>query len=66
MIPIALDPADTDALYKQIADRVRAAVIAGTLAPGTRLPSSRTLSAQLGVARSAVLGRGRRRCEVDA
>ncbi len=54
MIPIALDPADTDALYKQIADRVRAAVIAGTLAPGTRLPSSRTLSAQLGVARGTV------------
>jgi GntR family transcriptional regulator/MocR family aminotransferase len=54
MIPIALDPADTGALYKQIADRVRAAVIAGTLAPGTRLPSSRALSAQLGVARGTV------------
>ena len=54
MIPIALDPADTGALYLQIANRVRAAVVAGTLAPGTRLPSSRALSAQLGVARGTV------------
>ena len=51
---IALDPADTQALYQQIANRVRAAVVAGTLAPGTRLPSSRALSAQLGVARGTV------------
>lgn len=54
MIPIALDPADTAALFHQIANRVRAAVVAGTLAPGTRLPSSRALSAQLGVARGTV------------
>ena len=54
MIPIELDPADTGALFQQIAHRVRAAVVAGTLAPGTRLPSSRALSAQLGVARGTV------------
>jgi GntR family transcriptional regulator/MocR family aminotransferase len=54
MIPIALDPADTGALFQQIANRMRAAVVAGTLAPGTRLPSSRALSAQLGVARGTV------------
>jgi GntR family transcriptional regulator/MocR family aminotransferase len=54
MIEIALDPADTSALYQQIADRVRAAVVFGTIAPGTRLPSSRALSAQLGVARGTV------------
>ncbi len=54
MITIALDPDDTAALYQQIANRVRAAVVAGTLAPGTRLPSSRALSAQLGVARGTV------------
>ncbi len=54
MIEIVLDPADTSALYQQIADRVRVAAIAGTIAPGTRLPSSRALSAQLGVARGTV------------
>ena len=54
MIPIELDPTDTAALYQQIANRVRTAVVGGTLAPGTRLPSSRALSAQLGVARGTV------------
>lgn len=54
MVAIALDPNDPAALYRQIADRVRAAVVAGTLAAGTRLPSSRALSAQLGVARGTV------------
>ena len=49
MIEIVLDPTDTSALYQQIADRVRVAAIAGTIAPGTRLPSSRALSARLGV-----------------
>ncbi|MEI7711972.1 MAG: PLP-dependent aminotransferase family protein [Rhodospirillales bacterium] len=54
MIEIVLDPTDTSALYQQIADRVRVAAIAGTIAPGTRLPSSRALSARLGVARGTV------------
>ncbi len=54
MIAIALDPADPNALYRQIAARIRAAVVAGTIAPGTRLPSSRTLAAQLEVARGTV------------
>ena len=51
---ITLDPDDQEAIYLQIARRVRAAVIEGTLAPGTRLPSGRALAAQLGVARGTV------------
>ncbi len=51
---ITLDPDDQAALYLQIANRIRAGVVAGTLAPGTRLPSGRALAAQLGVARGTV------------
>jgi GntR family transcriptional regulator/MocR family aminotransferase len=52
--PIKLDPEDREALYLQIANRVRSAIVAGTLAPGTRLPGGRALAAQLGVARGTV------------
>jgi GntR family transcriptional regulator/MocR family aminotransferase len=38
----------------QIAARLRTAIATGTLAAGARLPSARTLSAQLGVARGTV------------
>ena len=51
---ITLDPDDRDALYLQIANRVRAAIVTGTLTPGTRLPGGRALAAQLGVARGTV------------
>ena len=38
----------------QIATRLRAAIAAGALAPGARLPSARALADQLGVARGTV------------
>jgi GntR family transcriptional regulator / MocR family aminotransferase len=53
-LPITLDAADTAPLYQQIANRVRAMVAAGQLAPGARLPSARALAAQLGIARGTV------------
>ncbi len=53
-VSIALDPDDQEAIYLQIARRIRAAVIAGAIAPGRRLPSGRALAAQLGVARGTV------------
>jgi GntR family transcriptional regulator/MocR family aminotransferase len=53
-VPIVLDPADTAPLYLQIASRLRAAVAAGTLSAGARLPSARTLAAQLGITRGTV------------
>ena len=53
-LPITLDPADTQPLYLQIADRLRTAVAAGLLAPGARLPSARGLANQLAVARGTV------------
>ncbi|MCI0569628.1 MAG: PLP-dependent aminotransferase family protein [Myxococcaceae bacterium] len=41
-------------LHRQLSERVRAAILAGTLAPGSRLPSTRTLARDLGVSRSTV------------
>ena len=40
---------------RQIADQVRAHVVAGTLAPGDRLPSVRQLAAQVPVNQNTVL-----------
>ncbi|MHB1223599.1 MAG: GntR family transcriptional regulator, partial [Gemmatimonadaceae bacterium] len=41
-------------LYLQIYRRVRSAVLAGALAPGSRLPSARTFASDLGVSRNTV------------
>ncbi|OZD08613.1 GntR family transcriptional regulator [Rhodococcus sp. 06-235-1A] len=58
MLPISLsitiDRADTRTLPVQLADRIRAAIDNGELRPQSRLPSTRALSADLGVARAVV------------
>src|SRR5919106_1248794 len=41
-------------LYRQIHGRIAAAVLDGRLAPGARLPSARSLAAQLSIARGTV------------
>src|SRR5450755_4577840 len=51
---ITLDPGEPGPLYLQIATRLRSAIAIGALSAGARLPSARTLSAQLGVARGTV------------
>jgi GntR family transcriptional regulator/MocR family aminotransferase len=43
------------ALHEQLESRLREMVRSGQLAPGTRLPSSRSLAAELGVSRGVVL-----------
>jgi GntR family transcriptional regulator / MocR family aminotransferase len=53
-IPVSLRREAPQPLYVQIARQVRAAVDEGRLAAGTRLPSSRTLAARLGVSRGVV------------
>lgn len=40
--------------YARICDRIRSAIVSGALAPNARLPSSRTLAQDLGVARNTV------------
>ncbi len=42
-------------LYRQLYDAVRRAVLEGRLPPGTRLPPSRTLAAELGCSRNTVM-----------
>ena len=51
-LPITLDRSGTHPLGTQLADQVRARITSGALAAGTRLPSSRALASDLGVARS--------------
>ena len=53
-LDLVLDPNEPGPLYRQIATRLRASITAGTLSPGARLPSSRSLAAQLGIARGTV------------
>jgi GntR family transcriptional regulator / MocR family aminotransferase len=51
---ITLDREAGGPLSQQIANRLRDAVAMGTLPPGARLPSARSLAGQLGVARGTV------------
>ncbi|HWL45849.1 MAG TPA: FadR/GntR family transcriptional regulator [Ilumatobacter sp.] len=52
--PIAFDPLARETISAQIRDQLLQRIIAGTLAPGTRVPSERDLSEQFGVARTSV------------
>lgn len=52
MLPLRLDRSSPEPLTAQVAGRIRDLVARGTLARGDRLPSSRALAAELGVARA--------------
>jgi GntR family transcriptional regulator/MocR family aminotransferase len=51
---LALVPGDEIPLYRQICEHMRAAIRAGQLRPGDRVPSARDLAAQFGTARGTV------------
>jgi GntR family transcriptional regulator/MocR family aminotransferase len=51
---LALDGASPMPFYRQIYSRIAGAVLDGRLAPGARLPSARSLAAQLSIARGTV------------
>jgi GntR family transcriptional regulator / MocR family aminotransferase len=51
-LPVTLDRTAGGSLGVQLSGRIRDLVVAGTLARGDRLPSSRALAAELGVSRS--------------
>ena len=50
-----LDPQSTEPLYRQVYDRLRQGILSGNLAPGLKLPSTRALATDLGVARNTVM-----------
>ncbi len=45
----------TGALYQQLYQSLRSAILAGQLAPGTRLPATRAMARELGISRNTVL-----------
>ncbi|HEY3148591.1 MAG TPA: PLP-dependent aminotransferase family protein, partial [Dongiaceae bacterium] len=51
---LALDETSPEPLFRQIHARIASAVLDGRLAPGARLPSARSLAAQLSIARGTV------------
>ncbi|WP_322104579.1 PLP-dependent aminotransferase family protein [Paraburkholderia sp. J41] len=50
-----LDKRSAEPAYRQLLQLMQQAILTGRLAPGTKLPSSRTLAGDLGVARNTVL-----------
>ena len=53
-LEISLDRASAAPLYRQIYERLRGAIGRGTLPPGERLPSARSLASQLVTARGTI------------
>jgi GntR family transcriptional regulator len=51
---VAIDPTSDRPVFKQIADRLRAAIVSGDLLAGARLPSEQALMDTYGVARGTV------------
>jgi DNA-binding transcriptional MocR family regulator len=58
LIPIKLqdEPRAPGPLYQQVASSLRAAIAAGEIPPGTKLPTERSLANQLGLSRTTVIG----------
>lgn len=54
-VPIRIDRASSLPIHQQLTEALRQAIRAGTLPPGSRLPSSRTLAATIGISRNVVL-----------
>ena len=54
-IPLTIDPSADQSLTSQIAGQLRESIVRGRIAGGTKLPSSRRLSEQLGVSRNTVV-----------
>jgi GntR family transcriptional regulator/MocR family aminotransferase len=55
MLPIHVDAAMGEPLYRQAYREIAQLVLTGRLKPGMRMPSSRALAAELGVARNTIL-----------
>lgn len=51
---LSVDPAQALPVYEQVREQIRRMVVAGTLSAGTRLPTIRQLSADLGLAKGTI------------
>jgi GntR family transcriptional regulator/MocR family aminotransferase len=54
-LPVYIDESSSIPLRTQLGDQIRAMIVDGLLPPGSAVPSTRELSAQLGVARNTVV-----------
>src|SRR5262245_21638487 len=52
---LPLDPRSSAPLHRQLYDGIRSAILRGLLPPGTQLPASRALAADLDVSRNTVM-----------
>ena len=50
-----LDTKSSEPLYRQLYDRLRVAILSGNLRPGSKLPSTRGMAQELGLARNTVM-----------
>jgi GntR family transcriptional regulator/MocR family aminotransferase len=50
-----LDIESSSPLYRQLYDRLRRAILTGNLSPGSKLPSTRGMAVELGIARNTVM-----------
>ena len=55
LLPVALETKGEAPLHRQVYRELARLILAGRLAPGSRLPSSRDLARELGVARNTIL-----------
>ncbi|MBI1773846.1 MAG: PLP-dependent aminotransferase family protein [Proteobacteria bacterium] len=55
MVPIRLDKADAAPLFRQLYLALRGAILSGQLVAGERLPATRSMAANMGVARNTVI-----------
>ncbi|HUG15796.1 MAG TPA: winged helix-turn-helix domain-containing protein [Thermomicrobiales bacterium] len=54
-LPVLLERSSTQPLQSQLTEQMRRAILDGRLAAGTRLPSTRVLSKEIGVSRNVAL-----------
>jgi GntR family transcriptional regulator/MocR family aminotransferase len=55
LLTLPLDTAATTPMFRQLYDGLRRSILNRTLAPGVRLPATRSLAGELGVSRNTVL-----------
>ena len=55
LLALGLEPGSTRPLHRQLYDQMRDAVLSGRLAPGTRLPATRSLARELACSRNTVV-----------